>query len=88
VPTAVVRLVSFAQRAKDDRAWAVFKRRFRTEMNKPDPARLLDLLAALSRPSSVPRSTSGEHPVLDPKRQCGHLRRRHVTAKCGERPES
>jgi uncharacterized protein YeaO (DUF488 family) len=41
-------LVSFAQRARDDRSWAVFKRRFRAEMNKPDPARLLDLLAALS----------------------------------------
>jgi len=41
-------LVSMAQAAQDERSWNTFKRKFRTEMNKPDAARLLDLLAALS----------------------------------------
>ena len=43
------KLVSFALGAKDERSWKVFERKFRTEMNKPDAARLLDLLAAFSR---------------------------------------
>ena len=42
-------LVTFAQRSEDDRSWKAFKRKFRAEMNKPEAARLLDLLAALSR---------------------------------------
>ena len=31
-----------------DVTWNMFKRKFRAEMNHPDPSRLLDLLAALS----------------------------------------
>ena len=41
-------LVAFAQRSKDEKSWKVFQRKFRTEMNRPDAARVLDLLAALS----------------------------------------
>ena len=41
-------LVTQALGAGDDRAWRAFTRRFRAEMSRPDPARLLDLLAALS----------------------------------------
>jgi uncharacterized protein YeaO (DUF488 family) len=41
-------LVSFALRSKDQKSWNVFERKFRAEMKKPDVARLLDLLAALS----------------------------------------
>ena len=41
-------LVTFALRAKDARSWKTFERKFRAEMNAPDAARLLDLLAALS----------------------------------------
>lgn len=41
-------LVSMALRAQDDRAWRVFARKFTAEMNVPDAARLLDVLAALS----------------------------------------
>lgn len=41
-------LVNFALRAKDQRAWNTFERKFRAEMKSPDAARLLDLLAALS----------------------------------------
>jgi uncharacterized protein YeaO (DUF488 family) len=41
-------LVSAALRAKDDKSWRTFERKFRVEMNKPDASRLLDLLAAMS----------------------------------------
>jgi uncharacterized protein YeaO (DUF488 family) len=35
--------------ASDERSWATFVRRYRAEMKRPEAARLLDLLAALSR---------------------------------------
>jgi uncharacterized protein YeaO (DUF488 family) len=38
-----------AQAAKDEKLWVAFARRFRAEMNGPDAAKILDLLAALSR---------------------------------------
>jgi uncharacterized protein YeaO (DUF488 family) len=41
-------LVAFAQRSRGSKSWKVFERKFRAEMNKPDAARVLDLLAALS----------------------------------------
>ena len=40
--------VKLGQRAATDREWAVFMRRYRTEMAAPDASRVLDLLAALS----------------------------------------
>ena len=43
------RLVAQALAARDARAWAAFTRRFRGEMRRPDAARALELLAALSR---------------------------------------
>ena len=45
-------LVTFALRSQDERSWKTFKRKFRAEMNKPEPARLLDLLAAFSGQTS------------------------------------
>ena len=42
------KLVSFALNAKDDKAWRSFERKYRAEMNRSEPSRLLDLLAALS----------------------------------------
>ncbi len=33
----------------DEAAWQKFVRRYRAEMSKPEPSRLLDVLAALSR---------------------------------------
>jgi uncharacterized protein YeaO (DUF488 family) len=42
-------LVAAAQRAANDKAWQAFVRKYRAEMKKPEPARVLDLLAALSR---------------------------------------
>ena len=41
-------LVSLAQRSHDERSWKTFERKFRAEMNQPDAARVLDLLAAMS----------------------------------------
>jgi len=46
------RLVSFALKAQDDKAWKTFERKYRAEMNKPEPSRLLELLAALSQHSN------------------------------------
>jgi uncharacterized protein YeaO (DUF488 family) len=45
-------LVTLAQRARDERAWKIFERKYRAEMNKPDASRILDLLAALSHQTS------------------------------------
>jgi uncharacterized protein YeaO (DUF488 family) len=42
-------LVALARQSRDERSWKAFERKFRAEMNKPDAARVLDLLAALSR---------------------------------------
>lgn len=41
-----------AQAAGDEKAWKAFERKYRAEMGAPAPARLLDLLAALSRQTS------------------------------------
>lgn len=40
--------LKLGQRARSDREWAAFTRRFRREMAAPDATRTLDLLAALS----------------------------------------
>lgn len=42
-------LLKQALSADSERAWRAFVRRYRMEMKRPEPARLLDLLAALSR---------------------------------------
>jgi uncharacterized protein YeaO (DUF488 family) len=46
-------LVAFALKARDDRAWNTFARRYRAEMKRPEPARLLDLFAALSHRTNL-----------------------------------
>lgn len=46
-------LVTFALRSHDEKSWKIFERKFRAEMNKPDAARVLDLLAALSRQTNL-----------------------------------
>jgi len=46
-------LVKQAQAATDQRAWRSFARRYRSEMKRPEAARLLDLLAALSRQTDL-----------------------------------
>ena len=45
-------LVKAGQAAEDDASWRRFARRYRAEMKLPEKARLLDLLAALSRQTS------------------------------------
>lgn len=45
-------LVKEAMRADDDKAWRAFDRKYRAEMKRPEAARLLGLLAALSRNTS------------------------------------
>ena len=42
-------LVKQALRASDQRSWSAFAKRYRAEMKRPEAARLLALLAALSR---------------------------------------
>ncbi len=54
-------LVAFGQRSQDERSWNAFERKFRAEMNKPDAARLLDLLAAFSRQTSFSFGCYCEH---------------------------
>ena len=46
-------LVAMAQHAADDKTWAAFARKYRAEMKAPEPFRLLDLLAALSKQSNL-----------------------------------
>ena len=41
-------LVKLGQTAQSDKEWAVFIRKYRSEMANPDKSRLFDLLAALS----------------------------------------
>lgn len=43
------RLVKQALQASDERAWSSFVKRYRSEMKRPETARLLALLAALSQ---------------------------------------
>jgi uncharacterized protein YeaO (DUF488 family) len=45
-------LVKQALAASDERAWRAFTKRYRTEMKRPEAARLLALLAALSHTTS------------------------------------
>jgi len=54
-------LVTFAQRSDDERTWNAFVRRYRAEMNTPDAARVLDLLAALSRQTNFGLGCYCEH---------------------------
>ncbi len=46
-------LVAEAQQATDEKAWAVFRRKFRHEMSAPDRSRELDVLAALSHQTNL-----------------------------------
>lgn len=41
-------LMKEGKSAQDDRSWALFKKKFRSEMGRPEAVRILELLAALS----------------------------------------
>jgi uncharacterized protein YeaO (DUF488 family) len=45
-------LLKAGQAADDAGRWRAFERRYRAEMKRPEPAHVLDLLAALSRTTS------------------------------------
>lgn len=47
------RLVKVAQRARDERDWKAFVRKYRSEMKRPEALRLIDLIAALSRQTDL-----------------------------------
>ena len=46
-------LVKEALQAADEKVWAAFTRQYRSEMKRPEPARLLTFLAALSRETAL-----------------------------------
>lgn len=46
-------LVKEGQAAQNEKDWAAFKRRFRTEMAQPDASRVIDVLAALSHQTNL-----------------------------------
>lgn len=46
-------LVRLAQGATDERSWNNFAKRYRAEMKRPAAARLLDLLATMSRQANL-----------------------------------
>lgn len=46
-------LVKEAQAASSEKEWAAFVRAFRKEMERPEPAKVLDLLAALSHTTDL-----------------------------------
>jgi uncharacterized protein YeaO (DUF488 family) len=46
-------LVKEAQAAADERSWTRFVRKYRAEMKRPEAARLLDLLAAISTQTNI-----------------------------------
>jgi uncharacterized protein YeaO (DUF488 family) len=46
-------LMKEGKSAQDDRSWAMFGRKFRAEMRRPEASRVLDLLAALSHQTQL-----------------------------------
>jgi uncharacterized protein YeaO (DUF488 family) len=46
-------LMKAGKSAQDDRSWALFRRKFRSEMSRPEASRVLDLLAALSHQTQL-----------------------------------
>jgi uncharacterized protein YeaO (DUF488 family) len=46
-------LMKQGQSSQDEASWALFKKKFRAEMNGPDASKVLDLLAALSHQTNM-----------------------------------
>lgn len=46
-------LMKEGRSSHDDASWSRFKRKFRSEMNRPEAAKILDLLAALSHQTNM-----------------------------------
>jgi uncharacterized protein YeaO (DUF488 family) len=54
-------LLALGRSSQDERSWKSFARRFRAEMKRPEAARVLDLLAALSRQTNFSLGCSCEN---------------------------
>ena len=46
-------LMKEGKSAQDDRLWALFRKKFRAEMSRPEASRVLELLAALSHQTQL-----------------------------------
>lgn len=46
-------LMKEGKSAQDDRSWALFRKKYRAEMNRPEAIRVLELLAALSHQTQM-----------------------------------
>jgi uncharacterized protein YeaO (DUF488 family) len=46
-------LVKEGRSSRDEASWLQFKKKFRSEMNRPEPSKVLDLLAALSHQTNL-----------------------------------
>ena len=46
-------LMKEGKMSKDDASWFVFRKKFRFEMNRPEPSKVLDLLAGLSHQTNM-----------------------------------
>lgn len=46
-------LMKEGKSSQNEASWAVFKKKFRSEMNGPDASKILDLLAALSHQTNM-----------------------------------
>ena len=46
-------LMKEGKSAQDDKSWALFRKKFRAEMSRPEPSRVLELLAALSHQTQL-----------------------------------
>jgi len=46
-------LLKQARASHDDASWSRFRQKFRAEMNRPEPGKILDLLAALSHQTNM-----------------------------------
>ena len=55
-------LVSHALASTDDKSWKSFEKKYRAEMAKPEPARTLGLLVAMSKQTSISVGCYCENP--------------------------
>ena len=78
-------LVAFAQQSQDERSWKTFERKYRAEMNKPDAARLLDLLATLRNPHSATPTKPFNCGSTPPGNSETPFRNRRASASCWRR---
>jgi uncharacterized protein YeaO (DUF488 family) len=73
-------LVKTGRGADDERAWAAFARKYRAEMKRPEAARLLDLLAALSQRTALAVGCYCEDPARCHRSLLAALLREHGAA--------